>query len=838
MAHKKTKNSKTEALSLAKQRHVVVREFLNQEPTRTALLQGLINKRGEGNELALLTELLKREKPMSNDDMHKDYDISKPTVSNAARDVNEYLERKFSNIIEPLKAKRIKICVWRKTGKGGMSAGYHFVCFNAKTKKYLDVSATKNLFENLWDDFIRNELRKKMEQDATDGLSKKLQGRDDYQVLDMEIGVVPQNPKENEIGEVMDLTGSKTYGHNRVWESFNIDSLFKSSDTSSYIISVDAGGGKTTFLRYLQLEFLRKSEIIPIFLDASKIEEWRLENSNQLAEELAIYFDLNICKNRVISFLTKAFEEEVILLVDGLDQIKAGGSEYECLVNHILDLMGENVIITSRPSAVINQEDENQFTFLRLKPLDTNAQENYFGDNFERGKQLSMNASYLIAIPMLANMVRMLIEEKQDGNINNRAKLYEKFIGYILTKYKHGKAKLSPGLRTQIRMSLGKIAYDALAEKEPHLQKIPLEFCYKKGCLPDNSILRNDELLTKSGLVNLIIERSGWGDKDFLFFTHQSFQEYLAAEWITQNENTMEDFIYELIEIVQQDHKWKIVENFVKEIMGYEYFEKTTDLFNKNKPCLKLLAYRVQLYSRYGRPQKYLDNLYADLLITLDAIQSGCFKEVTCRFLYNFLIKSIDLKGLVACDYVFIFLKRLLIKHKNYQEYFSDADVLGCPEFSLKLNQIRLLLDTVYVFWQIEDMNVDYLPDTFNSFYKWLEIECLIASILPKPKTISIINRENVAGRLEEKHLDKICEIMTQSSEISIKTHMLEILTDIPFPKIVQHQHVLQMAKLLDCDDITLQGDVFERLNKMCCNASREDIEFIQDLLKKYRVNE
>ena len=505
MAHKKTKSSKTETLSLAKQQHVVVREFLNQEPIRTGLLQDLINKRGEGKEYILLTHLSKSENPVSTNDMGKYYNWPKSTTSNAARDVNEYLEGIFSNIIEPLKAKRIKICVWHKKSKGGVSIGYHFICFNAKTKKYLDAPATKKLFENLWNDFIRIELYKKLEQEATDELSKKLQGRDDYQVLDMEIGFVPQKTKENEISKVMDFTKSKTYGHNRIWESFNIDSLLKPSNTSPYIISVDAGGGKTTFLRYLQLELLRKSDITPIFLDASKIEEWKLENSSQLAEKMDSYFNLNICKNRVVDFLKRNLEEDIILLVDGLDQIKAGGSGYECLANHVLDLMGKNVIIASRPSAAINQEDENQFTFLRLKPFDTNAQKNYFGENFKRSKQLSMNASYLIAIPMLANMVRMLIEEKQDGNINNRAELYEKFIGYILTKYKHGKAKLSPGLRTQIRISLGKIAYDALAEKEPHIQKIPLDFCYDEGRLPDDPTERNDELLTKSGLVNLII---------------------------------------------------------------------------------------------------------------------------------------------------------------------------------------------------------------------------------------------------------------------------------------------------------------------------------------------
>ena len=220
---------------------------------------------------------------------------------------------------------------------------------------------------------------------------------------------------------------------------------------------------------------------------------------------------------------------------------------------------------------------------------------------------------------MLANMVRMLIEEKQDGNINNRAELYEKFIAYILTKYKHGKAKLGPGLRTQIRMSLGKIAYDALAEKEPHLQKIPLEFCYEKGLLPNNSILINDELLTKSGLANLIIERSGWGDKDFLFFTHQSFQEYIAAEYIKDSDELVGQVLKE-----KWNPKWKEVIKFLTGINGVGVIEKI--LSGKDNPIHSNLFLSAELVPETNVSSKLradiskkVESLFGNSLFTEDA---------------------------------------------------------------------------------------------------------------------------------------------------------------------------------------------------------------------------
>lgn len=563
MTKKITTTSKPEALTLARQCHGAIRDFLNQESTHTDILTFVREKTGDSNELRLMKEMLKSCNPILNDDIHKKYKIAKSTVSKIAKDLDKYL-RLFSATIKPLKAARKTICIPRQDG--GNNIGYHFACFDDKTKKYLDGSATSRLFKILWDDFVKDRLYKKLKKEATAELSKKLEGRNDYQELGLEIGSVPDRSQQEYHTDSMPY--NRAYDHNRTWASFNIKSFFELR--AVYIISVDAGRGKTTFLRHLQFEFLQKTKFLPVFLEASTIEEWKLKDRNDFAVKLAKHYGLKLPENRVVDFIANAFEERMIFLIDGLDQIKSGGSEYEHMVVDIIcRIMGNSVIVASRPSAVVNLEEENQYTFIRLMPLNQKSQIVYFGNIYDRAKELSRYSPDLIAVPMLAYMVRTLIEGGEDKDIDSRTKLYQKFIEHILMKYKHGKTKLSPGLRTQIRMTLGKIAYLALTEKETHIQKIPLSFCYEKNLLSPNLTENDSESLTKSGLVNTVVEQSGFTSKDFLYFTHQSFQEYLAAEYISTNDSLIDHLLAE-----KWNPKWKETIKFLTGLRGQEIIER------------------------------------------------------------------------------------------------------------------------------------------------------------------------------------------------------------------------------------------------------------------------
>lgn len=564
MTKKKATSSRAAARALAKQQHMPIREFLNQEPTRTKLLEGLIKKKGEGNELTLLKELLERNGPISGEHMKIDYGMHPSTVSEAAKETNEYLTEfsETSEAPELLKTEHIIICIRRKEGRGGLFIGYHFFCYNTETEEDLDGPKTRELFENLWKDFIKDRLREKLKEEAQVSLSKKLHGRNnDYQPLDMEIGVVegesplvrahrtprvygpPYVRRPPPVHEPLwyrppDFYEPRTYDHNRIWEPFNSEPSLESKRL--YVLSSDVGTGKTTLLRHLQLESLQETDLIPIFLNASEIEGWEFKKVSPFAEKLAEDIDLRVDKNKVAAFLEEAFDREnIFLLVDGLDQIKGGADEYEPLALKIIEVMRANVIIASRPSAVTALENRHDIAFLRLRPFSRGIQKLLFGEHYERARELSVNAPDLIAIPMLAYMVRTLIEEKKDKNIKNHAELYKGFIDYILEKYRHGGAKLPLGLRNEIRVNLQKISYDSLNAKEKYIQRIPLEY-YNRKLLQQKLTMKADEL-TKSGLVNLIIE-SG----DCLYFTHQSFQEYLAAEWAAKSEKRIQKVLNEM----------------------------------------------------------------------------------------------------------------------------------------------------------------------------------------------------------------------------------------------------------------------------------------------------
>lgn len=770
MTKKKVTSSRAAAEALARQQHMAVREFLNQEPTRTQLLTGLVEKKGEGNELALLEVLLERKRPISGKNMQLYHGMPEATVSEAAKEINEHLINKFSKTIEPLKAKRVVICIPRRKGRGGLFVGYHFACYHTKTKKYLDGPATKKLFKGLWENFIEDRLRNTLEEDARSSLSERLKGRDDYQFLNIEIGFIKKKLQQPRIDESLRVQQPKAYDHNRVWKSFNIDSLLQSGGT--YVISVDAGRGKTTFLRYLQTEFLRKRGLIPIFLDASEIEQWKLEDTRGLAEKLAKKIKLKVQEDKVTDFLTQAIGKDIILLIDGLDQIRIGGNEYVKLANHILDdLAKSNVIITSRPSAVINLEDEQKFTFLRLEPFNANAQDKYFGEHYKRARELSTNAPDLVAIPMLAYMVRMLIEEKRDKHIKTHTELYEEFIDYILTKYKHGKSRLDPDVRTQIRQSLRRISYDALAEKEPHIQKIPLKFCYNKGRVPDEPTGRKGEFLTKSGLANLILERSGGGDKDFLFFTHPSFQEYLAAERAAQSEKRIDHILNEM-----WNPKWKEVIKFLAGLIGENFVRRIYSPGCKDNCIHSRLFLAAECCKELGGEMQVERHLLSELakLVYVPPFEKDAVAAISYLNIpeaVDFLVELIPKwtryivwpKGFVAGPIQSILIDSLEDIARRFQPEHIDKiiDYLGTED----AEWASLVAD------KLLDMIVDHLSPSLTT--KLLNLLCYNKDLQDDVRVADLLDEP-----LSYEHIDYVVEL-SQSQNSELREGALELLHDL-----------------------------------------------------------
>ena len=423
------------------------------------------------------------------------------------------------------------------------------------------------------------EFCEKLKKEAMEHIDEKLHGRglDDYRSLELEIGFAEGDSNEEKEFYYDPET------HNRVWEEFNHDEL--KNPQGIYILSSEVGSGKTTFLRKLQLTIIENTELIPIFIEASRID--RLAFMERDTEDFLISVGKLVNRNPKNDFeedFLITHQDRIVFLIDGLDQIKGTGSEYEILIDKLLGVIKDKIIIASRPFAVTEQERDQNIKFLALNPFGEVDVQAYFEEKYKCAKELCRTCPEMIHVPMLAYMVRCLIEDGDDQYIKNRTGLYTRFINGVFEKYRHENLKVSIEKRAKIKKAYEEISFKAIANNVPYLQKIPFLFAIDcKG----NDIEIDD--LFKYGIANTIINRTR-ATKMSIYFSHQSFQEYLAAEYISQDDDLIQKVLSE-----KWNPKWKEVIKFIVGINGQEIIEKILD--EKDNPIHSKLFFCAELVS-------------------------------------------------------------------------------------------------------------------------------------------------------------------------------------------------------------------------------------------------
>ncbi|AQQ71404.1 putative NTPase (NACHT family) [Limihaloglobus sulfuriphilus] len=466
--------------------------------------------------------------------------------------------------------------------------GCHLVCTTPKEvkvfKKYKNGSTKETtkvcsheitpLEEALNFDSDLEQFRSELKQDAIDNLRDKLHGEkiEDYRPLELEIGTFDE--KKN--------TAEKSFiDHNRDWKPFHRDMLLDLQ--GRYILTSDTGRGKTTFLRRLQLDIIKKDNgLIPIYLHVSEISDFNLgkKKFESFLRNLSDLFKDYVKDAK--SFLLKN-KDKIVFLIDGLDQIPGVGSAYINAADEILKTISNRLVLTSRPFAITQLEQNRDLAFLRLKPFSPDLIEEYYGDHYDIAIDLCHRCREMLSIPMLAYMVRLLIIEGQAGGVDNRTQLYERFIDYLFDpqEYKHENLNISESKLLEIRRSYEKLSYDAINNEPPDLQQIPFDLAHYSASV-------EVDILLKLGLSQLYEIRRKEREK-ILYFSHQSFQEYLAAVHISEHEDLIAKVLNE-----KWNPKWKEVLRFLvglNQVKGNEIIDR---ILNENdfffRPKLLLAA--------------------------------------------------------------------------------------------------------------------------------------------------------------------------------------------------------------------------------------------------------
>ncbi len=328
-----------------------------------------------------------------------------------------------------------------------------------------------------------------------------------------------QVKKANERAEERDRADVQVQVHGRTWESFDLKGLMP--PRGKFILSADVGTGKTTLLQWLASELVRRTRHVPVVLACEELE--RL-SPKSLEELLAVLADrlpddfLSLDRHDALAEARRA--GRLVLLFDGLDQI--GGERPSEVAKLAFSLAGPHpVLISSRPSAInLAYESDPQLMFLRLRPFSGRDQRHYFGTRYAAVRAACAMAPDLTQVPMLAYMVRELDVAGTLPQEATRSELYGQFVKHVLTKHDPNvRLQDEPGLVGKVERVLGRFAFEALALTKPHIQRVPIDTYI------DDAIVALRDLIA-FGLVNRILD-SG---EEALHFTHQSFQEYLAAK--------------------------------------------------------------------------------------------------------------------------------------------------------------------------------------------------------------------------------------------------------------------------------------------------------------------
>ncbi|WP_306534704.1 HEAT repeat domain-containing protein [Geobacter sp.] len=366
--------------------------------------------------------------------------------------------------------------------------------------------------------------------------------------LNLDCGVISER-QEQEAGEE-----AKAYEHGRTWNAFEPKRLLP--PRQSYILSSDVGMGKTVFVYWLTAELVRRTRVVPWLMSCQDLERIDPKSGMDLRAVLAGRLEdvaadvLAVDRNDFFEQAEK--EKRFVFLFDGLDQIRGMPSKLAEIAFTTTGKMP--VLITSRPSAVLAIENDPKLEFLRLKPFSPQDQRRYFGERYSQVKSVCALAPDLAQVPLLASMVRELAVAGKLKEAVTRTELYGKFVEHILAEHEPNRPRYhdEPDLSRKIKSQLKDFAFLALADVEPKIQKVPAKL------YPEDARVSLKDLTT-FGLVNRVLDRG----EEALFFTHQSFQEFLAAQYAADKPEEINRILTE-----RWHPKWAEVIRFLAGLLG------------------------------------------------------------------------------------------------------------------------------------------------------------------------------------------------------------------------------------------------------------------------------
>ncbi|MFH1859935.1 MAG: SUMF1/EgtB/PvdO family nonheme iron enzyme, partial [bacterium] len=373
-----------------------------------------------------------------------------------------------------------------------------------------------------------------------------------------------------------------------------------------YILVGESGIGKTSFLNWIGTEVSEgriESEFIPLVIHLKDIAEIKTEN------------DFHFILNTQYSF--KDYDlggRRLLFLLDGLDQVPDFGNIVARLNSKDIFGRKNKIILTTRPIGYEWIKERFEHEYLCILPFDEERIKKYIGENYENTqfKAILDQNKELLSIPILLKMVKTLLVGQKLTGIRSRAELYQKFVSYLFEKWQARMiGTLSADVEAgRIQEDLAQLSYQAMMQN--HRGSFPLELGRK--CLKDEKRLK--DLLLWSVTHNLV-EKEG---EKVIAYTHQSFQEYLAASWLSLQKPAVQKA--QIQAMLKNPAHWQEVIRFFFNLLGKsspnfgkELVSKVNQvaLSQENKSLILLSAQCLTDSEEYRQDEPLHNNIKASL---------------------------------------------------------------------------------------------------------------------------------------------------------------------------------------------------------------------------------
>jgi hypothetical protein len=295
----------------------------------------------------------------------------------------------------------------------------------------------------------------------------------------------------------------------------------------------DAGVGKTMFMLFLEKELLKR-EVLALYIHASEIESATEDFLKALIKTKLnrVFRDASqwmpgVKMIGLVDYVVRY--HKIVFIIDAYDQIKEEKiKDVHRLLQDAID--GCPFVISTRPYSLKGLTDTlDGLNHAEIKRFDEERLRQFFGREYDKVQGLTKESKGLIAIPLLARLIKSLVLSGETGEINNRTDLFERFIRHLIDKQIENDR--------QGGIARDKYEYYEMLARIAELSLSLLRKGIKEIFSPDEAEefrryftpMEKTELLVDVGRHILDIESKEGFREDKLKFHHPNFQEYFAS---------------------------------------------------------------------------------------------------------------------------------------------------------------------------------------------------------------------------------------------------------------------------------------------------------------------